>query len=392
MNLVRRNARNLMQLESINIYRITLPFQTHFAISRVDGQSSTRIVVEISGDQGRVKGHGEAVPVDLVTGETPDSVVEEVAAFASWVLFPSQLSDVSQVWDFVDRLPGGKERNAALCAVEMALLDLLGKEQKRSLLTYLPQHLSTRSIQYGGAIPLGDRGKVEQISRLIKSIGMRHLRIKMGSNFEQNKTALETVWEVFGSDCQKRVDPNGVWDFDLAMCHLPLLTRFGVKIIEEPMERTARGFSEFAEAVQAQGLTLMSCESAPTLQEVKAILQEGYYRMFNVKLCRSGGFRRTLQIIDHLRAEKIPFQIGCTLGEAGLLSAAGRALGLVCSDAVTYDGSYDRFMFKDNIIEEDVTFGPGGQAGPLGGYGLGVTVKSEKLALLSDFRTRFLLT
>jgi hypothetical protein len=49
-------------------------------------------------------------------------------------------------------------------------------------------------------------------------------------------------------------------------------------------------------------------------------------------------------------------------------------------------------VLEENIIEEDVTFGPGGQAGPLGGYGLGVTVKSEKLDLLSDFRTRFLLT
>ena len=59
--------------------------------------------------------------------------------------------------------------------------------------------------------------------RMIKSIGMRHLRIKMGSDFEQNKTALETVWEVFGSDCEQRIDPNGVWDFDLAMSHLPLI-------------------------------------------------------------------------------------------------------------------------------------------------------------------------
>jgi muconate cycloisomerase len=387
-----RVSKKRMRVERINIYRITLPFQGHFAISRLDGRSSTRIVVEISADQGRVKGFGEGVPIEFVTGETAETVTKDVAAYVSGGFFPHHLTDVSQIWDFVERMPGGKEHNSALCAIEMALLDALGKEQKRSVLAYLPQHLSAPCIHYGASITLGDRARVEQLCRMIKSIGMRHLRIKMGSNFEQNKTALETVWEVFGSDCQKRVDPNGVWDFDLAMCHLPLLTRFGVKIIEEPMERTARGFSEFAEAVQAQGLTLMACESAPTLQEVKAILQEGYYGMFNVKLCRSGGFRRTLQIIDHLRAEKIPFQIGCTLGEAGLLSAAGRALGLVCSDAVTYDGSYDRFVLKENVIEEDVTFGPGGQAGPLGGYGLGVTVKSEKLALLSDFRTRFLIT
>jgi len=351
----------------------------------------TRVVVEITADPGRLKGYGEGIPIELVTGETAETVTKDLTSFVSEAFFPRRLVDVSQIWDFVDRLPQGKEHNAALCALEMALLDALGKEERRSLLAYLPQQFSTPYVHYGASITLGDRARIEQFCRMIKNIGMKHLRIKMGSDFEQNKTALETVSEVFGSDCEQRVDPNGIWDFELAMSHLPLLTRYGVKIIEEPMARTNRGFQEFAQAVRAQGLTLMACESAPTLHDVKAIIDEGHYRMFNVKLCRSGGFHRTLQVIDHLRREKIPFQIGCTLGEAGLLSAAGRALGLVCSDAVTYDGSYDRFLLAENITEEDVTFGPGGRAGPLEGHGLGVTVKSEKLGFLSDFKTSLLI-
>jgi len=347
--------------------------------------------VEVTADQGRVKGYGEAVPIEFVTGETPETVTKDVASYVSEGLLPRRLTDISQIWDFVDRRPGGKEHNAALCATEMALLDALGKEQRRSALSYLPSQWATPSIHYGASITLGDRARIEQLCRMANSFGIKHLRIKMGPDFEQNRSALEAVWQVFGVDCELGIDPNGIWDFELAMSHLPLLTRYGVKIIEEPMARTNRGFPEFAQAVQAQGLTLMACESAPTLHDVKAIIDEGHYRMFNVKLCRSGGFHRTLQVIDHLRRERIPFQIGCTLGEAGLLSAAGRALGLVCSDAVTYDGSYDRFMLAKNITEEDVTFGLGGKAGPLDGHGLGVTVKSEKLGFLSDFKTSLLI-
>jgi L-Ala-D/L-Glu epimerase len=380
-----------MRIETINLYRITIPFYGHFSISHQERRSSTRIVVEVVGGQGEIKGYGEGLPVESVTGETPETVLRDVASLAGKEFFPKNLRGISQIWDFVERLPDGKEHNAAICGLEMALLDALGKEQKQSILAYLPQHLSTPSIQYGAAITLGDRARIEQLCTMIKNIGLKHLRIKMGSDFEQNKTALETVSEVFGSECEQRIDPNGVWDFELAMSHLPLLTKHRVKIIEEPMARTSQGFTEFVEAARARGLTLMACESAPTLHDVKAIIQEGHYKMFNVKLCRSGGFHRTLQIIDHLRGEKIPFQIGCTLGEAGLLSAAGRALGLVCSDAVTYDGSYDRFILKENITEKDVTFGPGGKAGPLDGHGLGVTVESEKLARLSDFKTSLLI-
>jgi len=379
-----------MQVERINLFRITLPFQKKYAISKEERRSLTRIVVEVAANQGNLKGHGEGIPIESVTGETPETVIRDLTSFACESFFPSRLTEVSQIWNFVDRLPQGKEHHAALCALEMALLDALGKEERRSLGAYLPQQFATPYVHYGATIPLGDRSWVAQLCGMIRHIGIRHVRIKMGLDFEQNRTALETVREVFGSDCVQRVDPNGVWNLELGLRHLPLLAEHGVAILEEPMPRTEPGFSEFAEAARARGLTLMACESAAALDEVKAILQEGQYRMFNVKLCRSGGFRRTLKIIDHLREKGIPFQIGCTMGEAGLLSAAGRALALVCSDAVTYDGSYDRFMLEENLIENDVTFGPAGKAGPLGGHGLGVTVQSETLARLSDFSTTLL--
>jgi len=376
-----------MRIENINTYRIELPFHGYFSRANLEARSSTRVVVEVVADKGEIKGYGECLPVQAVTGETPATVERDVVSFASETFFPHNLKDISEIRDFVERLPAGKEHNAAICAVEMSLLDALGKEQKRSVSAYLPRQFSTTCIHYGAAITLGDKARIEQVCAMIKNFGIRDLRIKMGSDIEQNKTALETVSEVFGSDCKLRADPNAVWDFDLAMRHLPLMIKNRVKIIEEPMERTVKGFAEFAEAARNNGMTLMACESAPTIHEVEEIIREGHYRMFNVKLCRSGGFHRTLRIIDRLRRENIPYQIGCTLGEGGLLSAAGRALGLACSDAVTYDGSYDRFMLKENIIEEDVSFGPGGAAGPLGGYGLGVTVKSDTLDRLCDFKS-----
>jgi L-Ala-D/L-Glu epimerase len=380
-----------MRIETVNIYTITIPFLGQFSTSNSERHSATRVVVEIVDGRGGIKGYGEGLPVESVTGETPQTVVQTVASAVSESSFPKELKEVSQIWDFAEQMPGGKEHHAALCALEMALLDALGKTEKRSILAYLPQHFSASRIRYGAAVTLGDKARIEQMCSIIKSMGIKQLRIKMGSDFEQNKTTLETVWEVFGPDCQTRIDPNGVWDFDTAMCHLPLLMKHRVRIIEEPMARTRRGFVEFAGAAVEKGLTLMACESAPTLHDVEAIIREGWYRMFNVKLCRSGGFHRTLEIIERLRQEKIPFQIGCTLGEGGLLSAAGRALGLACSDAVTYDGSYDRFVLRENIIEEDITFGLGGAAGPLEGHGLGVTVKSETLLRLSDFATTLVL-
>ncbi len=371
-----------MRLERIHVYKIRLPFKGDFSISRVKGLSSEIIVVELMAAQKGIRGYGEGVPVAFVTGETPDSAVEDVGRLIRSTAFPWELDDVAQVWGFMDTLPPGKTHNTAICALETALLDALGQYQGRSIVEYLPQHHLQDRVFYGGALTLGDRGRILDLCRLIKSLGLNRLRIKMGKDLEQNKAALETVNSILGHGCELRIDPNGVWDCDLAFKHLPLIEGHGVRVVEEPLERGAPGFADFARALISRGVSLMACESAPTLEDLEKIIHEGYYQMINVKLCRSGGFRRALRIIDYIREQGLSFQIGCTLGESGILSAAGRALCLVCGDAVNYDGSYDPFILEKNTTCHDVSFGYGGEAGPLEGTGLGVEVDPEALYAL----------
>jgi len=137
--------------------------------------------------------------------------------------------------------------------------------------------------------------------------------------------------------------------------------------------------ADFAGIMQNEGVILMADESACSLGDMEKIAKEGYYKMINVRLSKCGGFRNSLKIIDYLRMKRILFQIGCQLGESGILSAAGRVLCLLCRDAVYYDGSYDEYMLKENTTFENVSFGLGGKAGPLEGPGLGVNVSHQSL-------------
>jgi len=118
--------------------------------------------------------------------------------------------------------------------------------------------------------------------------------------------------------------------------------------------------ADFAGLMQKAGVILMADESACSLDDMKKIAQEGFYKMINVRLSKCGGFRNSLKIIEYLRRNGISFQIGCHLGESGILSAAGRILCLLCSDAVYCDGSYDEFLLEKNVTVEDVSMGPGG--------------------------------
>ncbi|MFC1867412.1 mandelate racemase/muconate lactonizing enzyme family protein [Thermodesulfobacteriota bacterium] len=377
-----------MRIDKINLYKVLLPFSVKFSHSIRKRLFTKNIVVEIISDTGEIKGYGEGAPRSYVTGETQESAAYGVQNLIGKNQFPWELNDVSQIWDFVDSLPNGKGTNSAVCALETALLDALARKQDRYILEYFPQDFFVNSIHYGAAIPFASGKKLMDMCGLVKKIGLKKLKLKMGRDFEQNRNMVETLSLILGDGYDLKVDINGAWDYELALAHIPILKEYNVKVVEQPMMPDDPDIAEFSGTIRGNGIILMADESACSLDEVKRIIKEGYYKMVNIRLSKCGGFRRSFKIIDYLRRRGLSFQIGCQLGETGLLSAAGRALSLLCGDAAYYDGSYDAYLLKENITVKDVSFGPGGKAGPLNGPGLGVEVSKEKLERMSDLSSK----
>jgi muconate cycloisomerase len=375
-----------MQIDRVNIYKIMLPFMNGFTHSRRNAFYSENIIVEISADKGGITGFGEGAPRPNITGQA-EITIARATSFVNSGWFPWELNHVSQIREFVDRLPDRYDVNPAVCAIESALLDVLGKREGKYITAYFPNRFYTDTVRYGAPVTLGDKNTITELCNRIKKIGIKQLRVKMGKDVAANKEALGTVVSVFGHDCDLRLDPNGIWDKDLAFRHIPVIDAYNVQVVEEPMESDAAGFDAFAKKMLSMKVKLMACQSAPTLKEVANICREGHYRMVNVKLSRSGGYHRSLKIISFLRERGVSFQIGSHLGESGLLSAAGRGLCLLCRDAVYCDGSYDLYLLAENTTTIPVSFGPEGKAGPLKGAGLGVEVDDERIKRLGDDST-----
>jgi muconate cycloisomerase len=77
--------------------------------------------------------------------------------------------------------------------------------------------------------------------------------------------------------------------------------------------------------------------------------------------------------------------LGCQVGELGVLSAAGRHFASIHPELLYLEGSLTRFFLPQDVIAQDLTFGPGGQAPPLSGPGLGVRVQEESLRATQIF-------
>ena len=100
---------------------------------------------------------------------------------------------------------------------------------------------------------------------------------------------------------------------------------------------------------------------------------------FNLRLSKCGGFIPTLRLAQFAAARGLFCQLGCQVGETGILSAAGRHFAASVGGLRYLEGSYDRHLVRNRLTAEDVTFARGGLAPALTRPGLGVTVDAAKL-------------
>jgi L-alanine-DL-glutamate epimerase-like enolase superfamily enzyme len=368
-----------VRIDQVIIHLVKLQFSFDFSHSLRKRSHVNNVIVEMIAEQGEIMGYGEGAPRSYVTGESMNSVVNSIRRFIKHDTFPRILNDISQIWSFVDDITYGREHNAAVCALETALLDALGKSQNRYIIDYFSKDFISDNVYYGAPIPLDNHQRILEICRLIRKWNINALRLKLGKNLEQNKEILETVHAVFKGDYDLRVDINCGWDGKLAAMHIPLIQEYNVRAIEQPMMPDDPDIADFAGLMQNIEVILMADESACSFDDVEKIVKESYYKMINIRLSKCGGFRNSLKMIDYLRRNGVPFQVGCQLGESGILSAAGRVLCLLCRDAVYYDGSYDKFLLEENVTSENVSFKSKGEAGPLNRPGLGVDVNPQHL-------------
>jgi len=64
-----------MKIKSLRAFQIHIPFKLSFSHAHLKRKSSQNIIVETVLDSG-IKGYGESLPRDYVTGETPEGVLK----------------------------------------------------------------------------------------------------------------------------------------------------------------------------------------------------------------------------------------------------------------------------------------------------------------------------
>ena len=127
----------------------------------------------------------------------------------------------------------------------------------------------------------------------------------------------------------------------------------------------------------------MADESVLSHNDLEQIAGSGTYSMINIRLSKNGGLLRSLSLDKTAAANNITTQLGCHVGETGILSATGRVAASFMAKPVYVDGSYDEYLLSDNVTEQNLSFRRGGLADIIRGEGVGFTVDETALGRLT---------
>ncbi len=342
-------------------------------------RDTANLVVRLT-DRDGVVGFGEGVPRSYVTGESLEGSQEFLTRRAPGLLLGRAI-DSRRVMDFCREViddESAARHPAAVCALETALLDLAGRRRGLpcSALLAPGRGEPAGEVIYSVVVPIIDQPEArEAVLEAIAAAGFRQVKVKLG--FAGDMEHLAWVRRRLGPEVDIRVDVNGAWSREQALGNLEQLALLGVSVLEQPVDpRDAEAW----EAIAGAGdLRIMADESLCSLADARRLIAQGAVGAFNLKLSKLAGFGRCREIMEMAHAHGLAVQLGCQVGELGILSAAGRHFAAAAGGLLYLEGSLTRFFTRD-IIAQDLTPGAGGRAPVLAGPGLGIDVDQSQLS------------
>jgi len=335
-------------------------------------------------------GWGEGVPREYVTGESAETAFDLLEA-TDWkaVLHPASHFAEALTWIEALTLPQAADDdrrcrgNAARCAVELALLDAFGRsfgEPLMKAVTLLAPELAEpkAEVRYSGIVLSAKGWKARLASLGQRLYGLKQLKVKVGITGQDDAKRLSIIRRFAGKAMELRVDANEAWSAAACVERIRALEPFDIACVEQPVPHEQ--VADLAAIRKDVSTPIMLDESLCSMVDAERAVAEATCDLFNLRLSKCGGFLPTLRLAQFARRHHLGYQLGCQVGETGILSAAGRHFACMVSGIRALEGSFDRRLVADACTLEDLTFGRGGLAPMLPGCGLGVTVVAERIA------------
>ena len=229
----------------------TVPLPPHFCTNPMDAISPMLskktmgtftfhgwLVVEIFTDNGLV-GIGNAALSPLVTKQVIDQYLKPL-------LIGMDPWDIEFLWQHMYRktMAFGRKGIAmvAISAVDIALWDILGKSAKQPVYRLLGGRTKPKIPVYASRLYSTPLGELARESKKYKKEGYKAMKLRFGwgptdgaEGMQKNVALVRTVREAVGDGVDIMADAYMGWNLDYAKRMIPLLEKFNLRWLEEPV-------------------------------------------------------------------------------------------------------------------------------------------------------------
>jgi L-Ala-D/L-Glu epimerase len=364
-----------VKIDSIRCDSLHIPFTTSFRHASAERAATQTVWVEAHA-RGQT-GYGEGCPREYVTGET----LQSAAAFCArhvdeWC---GSIRGLASLRDWSQLHCGEIDRNpAAWCAVELALLDLIGRSDGRSVESVLGAPPLAGRFRYTAV--LGDappEAFTAQLAHYVKA-GFENFKIKLSGDPRRDAAKVKALRDA--GIASVRADANNLWqDADSAIRSLEAL-EFPFQAIEEPLR--AGDISGMARLAAALETSIVLDESVVRAGQLDALAQQPERWIVNVRISKMGGVLRSMELVSELRQRGLRLIIGAHVGETSLLTRAALSVANGARDLlIAQEGAFGTHLLARDVVDPALMFGPAGvleiETECLNGAGWGLCVRAH---------------
>lgn len=380
--ILNETSLNDMKVRRFELHHVRVPLRGKIKHASRERRSSDSLIARCVLEDGK-DGYGEAVPREYVTGETIDSCFEQLRQ-SSLLAQPPACNSFAEAITSIEAVrladaPLGTRDcfgNAARCAIELAALDAFGKyfaDSFSSVIRIIAPELFIESdrARYGGVITSAKGWKAHFAAVKMRMLGFRDIKVKVAIEGADDLLRLKAIRRYLPAPAfDIRVDANESWSRNDVISRIERILPTGVSSVEQPVRQ--EDVAALSDVRRQLGVAIMLDESLCSLQDARRAVEQGTADLFSLKLSKCGGLIPSLRIASFAKANSIGCQLSCQVGETGILSAAGRHFACNVHSLRHVEGSYDRFILRENVTGRGIDFGYGGWGQRIGGHGLGI--------------------
>ncbi|MGD6846381.1 dipeptide epimerase [Rossellomorea aquimaris] len=307
-----------MNIQSIQVRSESLPLKKPFKTALRTATEVENVFVYVRLEDGLI-GVGAAAPTLAITGESKESIKTILKTVLTPLLLGQDIRNIHQLSLMIER--SCVANTSAKAALEIALYDALCQHLHLPLYQYLGGR--TNKLTNDMTVSVGTVEEMREDARQIIKDGFSTLKIKVGKDWIKDVERIKAIREEVGKGVSIRVDANQGWTPRQAVSIIQTLEQEDTRLelIEQPVH--ASDIDGFKFIRQHVNTPIMADESLFSPQDALRLIKEDAVDFLNIKLMKTGGIRRAMQIADMAERANIPCMIGSMMESSiSVLAAA----------------------------------------------------------------------